>query len=191
MADTPTTASAPAAGAAGPADTLHLARWTVTSGSNANSRGAVVVVAGDHQWEASADGNGAVDALFRAVDRALTDVLTGHPRLISYDVHAVAEGPDAEGKVTVVVAPPSDVAGPRGSGRYTGEITSTNIIAASIEAYIDAINALLAEEHWQGATESAGNRKRAGLTEPGVAKAKRAELDEDAGRIDTTDWFNR
>ena len=25
------------------ADTLHLARWTVTSGSNANSRGAVVI----------------------------------------------------------------------------------------------------------------------------------------------------
>src|SRR5215211_6472848 len=119
---------------ADPADTLHLARWTVTSGSNANSRGAVVIAAGDHQWEASAEGNGAVDALFRAVDRALSGVLTGHPRLLSYDVHAVAEGPDAEGKVTVTIAPPSDAAGPRGAGRYTGEITSTNIIAASIEA---------------------------------------------------------
>ena len=26
-----------------PADTLHLARWTVTSGSNVRSRGAVVI----------------------------------------------------------------------------------------------------------------------------------------------------
>jgi 2-isopropylmalate synthase len=171
------------------ADTLHLARWTVTSGSNANSRGAVVIAADDHQWEGSAEGNGAVDALFRAVDRALTGVLTGHPRLLSYDVHAVAEGPDAEGKVTVTIAPPSDASGPRADGRYTGEITSTNIIAASIEAYIDAINELLAEEHWQGATDSAGNRKRARITAP-AAKAQRAELDEDAGRIDTTDWFN-
>ncbi len=170
-------------------DTLHLARWTVTSGSNANSRGAVVIASGDHQWEASAEGNGAVAALFRAVDKAIAGVLTGHPRLLSYDVHAVAEGPDAEGRVTVSIAPPTEVAGPRGSGRYSGEITSTNIIAASIEAYIDAINALLAEEHWQGATETAGNRKRARVTEP-AAKAKRAELDEDAGRIDTTDWFN-
>jgi 2-isopropylmalate synthase len=175
--------------AADPAETLHLARWTVTSGSNANSRGAVVIAAGDHQWEASAEGNGAVDALFRAVDKALRVVLTGHPRLLSYDVHAVAEGPDAEGKVTVVIAPPSDAAGARASGRYTGEITSTNIIAASIEAYIDAINELLAEEHWQGATETAGNRKRARVNAPD-AKAQRAELDEDAGRIDTTDWFN-
>jgi hypothetical protein len=169
---------------------LHLARWTVTSGSNANSRGAVVIASGDHQWEASAEGNGAVDALFRAVDKALAGVLTGHPRLLGYDVHAVAEGPDAEGRVTVSIAPPSDAAGPRGSGRYTGEIVSTNIIAASIEAYIDAINGLLAEEHWAGATETAGNRKRARVSAPD-AKAQRAELDEEAGRIDTTDWFNR
>jgi hypothetical protein len=187
MATTPTPASR---SETDPADTLHLARWTVTSGSNANSRGAVVIAAGDHQWEAAAEGNGAVDALFRAVDKALAGVLTGHPRLLSYDVHAVAEGPDAEGRVTVVVAPPPGAEGARASGRYTGEITSTNIIAASIEAYIDAINELLAEEHWAGATETAGNRKRARVTEP-TAKARRAELDEEAGKIDTTDWFNR
>lgn len=170
--------------------TLHLARWTVTSGSNVNSRGAVVIASGDHQWEASAEGNGAVDALFRAVDRALAGVLTGHPRLIAYDVHAVAEGPDAEGRVTVTIAPPSEAAGARAEGRYTGETISTNIIAASIEAYIAAINLLLAEEHWAGATEDAGNRKRARVA-PHDAKARRAELDEEAGRIDTTEWFNQ
>jgi 2-isopropylmalate synthase len=181
-------ATAPSS-AADASDALHLSRWTVTSGSNANSRGAVVISAGDHQWQASAEGNGAVDALFRAVDKALADVLTGHPRLLSYDVHALAEGPDAEGRVTVAIAPPSAASGPRAAGRYVGEVASTNIIAASIEAYVDAINELLAEAHWQGATESAGNRKRAKVSEP-AAKAQRAELDEDAGRIDTTDWFN-
>ena len=170
--------------------TLHLARWTVTSGSNVNSRGAVVIASGDHQWEAASEGNGAVDALFRAIDRALADVLTGHPRLLAYDVHAVAEGPDAEGRVTVSIAPPSDAAGPRGTGRYTGESTSANIIAASIEAYIAALNLLLAEEHWAGATEDAGNRKRARIAAKD-AKASRAELDEEAGRIDTTEWFNQ
>src|SRR4029079_15613865 len=65
MATTPT--PAPGAMSGDDADTLSLARWTVTSGSNSNSRGAVVIAAGDHQWEASAEGNGAVDALFRAV----------------------------------------------------------------------------------------------------------------------------
>ena len=106
--------------------TLHLARWTVTSGSQVQSRGAVVIASGDHEWQASAEGNGAVDALFRAVDKALADVLTGHPRLVGYDVHAVAEGPDAEGVVTVRIAPPSGAQGQRGTGEYTGEARSTN-----------------------------------------------------------------
>src|SRR5690349_17752432 len=128
------TSPSPAAGAsAGSEDTLHLARWTVTSGSNARSRGAVVIASGDHQWEASAEGNGAVDALFRAVDKALHGVLTGHPRLLAYDVHAEAEGTDAEGKVTVTIAPPQSATGARAEGRYTREIVSTNIIAASID----------------------------------------------------------
>src|SRR3989442_9511876 len=125
MADSATAAQASSAAAA---DTLHLARWTVTSGSNANSRGAVVIAAGDHQWEAASEGNGAVDALFRAIDRALADVLTGHPRLLSYDVHAVAEGPDAEGRVTVSIAPPSGAAGALGTGRQRGEPTKGNTI---------------------------------------------------------------
>jgi hypothetical protein len=102
----------------------------------------------------------------------------------------VAEGPDAEGRVTVTIAPPLDAAGARSTGRYTGETISTNIIAASIDAYIRAINLLLDEEHWAGAAESAGNRKRAKV-EADDAKAKRAQLDEEAGRIDTTEWFNQ
>jgi hypothetical protein len=47
---------------------LHLVRWTVASGSNVQSRGAVVVSAGGHRWKAAAEGNGPIDALFRAVD---------------------------------------------------------------------------------------------------------------------------
>ena len=102
----------------------------------------------------------------------------------------MAEGPDAEGRVTVTIAPPSAAAGARATGSYTGETTSTNIIAASIDAYIRAINLLLDEEHWAGATESAGNRKRARI-EAKDAKARRAELDPDEANHDTTAWFER
>jgi len=184
--------SKPATKAAGrPATpTLHLGRWTVTSGSQVQSRGAVVITSGDHQWQASAEGNGAVDALYRAVDRALAGVLTGHPRLIAYDVHAVAEGPDSEGVVTVKIAPPSGASGRRATGRYTGEARSENIIAASVDAYIDAVNRLLAEEHWAGAAESAGNRKRAKAASA-AATGQRAKLDPDEGDHDTTAWFER
>lgn len=168
---------------------LHLARWTVSSGSQVRSRGAVVIASGDHQWEGAAEGNGPVDALLRAVDRALSAVLAGTPRLVAYDVHAVAEGPDSEGIVTIRIAPPSEAAGRRSSGAYTGTSRNVNIIAASIEAYIDALNLLLDEEHWAGATEAAGNRKRAKAAAAG--RAPRAELDEDAGDHDTTAWFER
>jgi 2-isopropylmalate synthase len=171
---------------------LHLARWTVTSGSNVQSRGAVVIASGDHQWEASAEGNGAIDALFRAVDRALADVLTGHPRLLGYDVRALGEGPGATGVVAVMIAPPEGAGGRRGTGRYNAEARSENIIAASVEAYVEAINRMLAEEHWAGATESAGNRRRAAAAARAeAARGRRAEMDEDEAHHDTTSWFNR
>jgi len=164
--------------------TLHLARWTVSSGSNMQSRGAVVIASGDHQWEASAEGNGPIDALFRAVDRAIVEVLAGHPRLLAYDIHALAEGPDAEGRVRVKVGPPPDAAGERAAGQYTGTARSTNIVAASIEAYIGAINAMLGESHWAGAAETAGNRRRAR-----PHHGRRAEYDRKVAEQDTTPWF--
>src|SRR6266702_3790679 len=153
---------------------LHMTRWTVTSGSNVRSRGAVVIEAGDHHWRGSAEGNGAVDALYRAVDKALVDVLAGHPRLVGYDVHAVAEGPDAEGLVTVAIAPPA-AEGARGAGRYTATAQSPNIIAASIEAYVEALNTMLGEAHWAGAAESAGRKRPAKAPHHG----RRGELDRD------------
>ena len=155
--------------------TLHLTRWTVTSGSNVQSRGAVVIEAGDHHWRASAEGNGAVDALFKAVDAALADVLQGHPRLVGYDVHALAENSEAEGLVIIAVQPPEGAQGARGTGVYNGTARSTNIIAASIEAYIEALNSMLDEEHWAGAAESA-SEGRGGAAEN---HGRRAELDKD------------
>lgn len=164
--------------------TLHLARWTVTSGSNVQSRGAVVIEAGDHHWRASAEGNGAVDALYKAVDAALADVLQGHPRLVGYDVHALAENSEAEGLVIVAIQPPAGAEGERAGGLYNGRARSTNIIAASIEAYIQALNAMLAEEHWAGAAESAGTRRR----RPAEPHGRRGELDRKAK--DAVPWFD-
>ena len=169
--------------------TLTLARWTVTSGSNIRSRGAVVIASDDHEWRASADGNGAIDALYRAVDKALAGVLSGHPRLLAYDIHALGEGTDTIGAVTVRIAPPAGE-GERGTGEYAGEARDSNIIAASIEAYILALNELLAEEHWSGATDAAGNRKRATVS-AGTARDQRAAIDEDEGLPDTVAWFER
>ena len=167
---------------------LRLLRWTVTAGSNVNSRAAVVLRAAHHDWQASAEGNGAVDALLRAVNLALEDVLGGAPLLLAYDVHALAEGPDAEGRVTVRIAPPLSAPGGRADGRYTGEVASTNTIAASVEAYVAALNAMFEAGAWVGAAEDAveGLGARSD-TDPGEAESEYIH-----GRtIDTTAWFNR
>ena len=128
------------------ADALHLSRWTVNAGSNARSRAAVVIVSGDHEWQASAEGNGAIDALYKAVDQAVAGVLSGNPRLLAFDIHALGEGSDTVGEVKVRIAPP-EREGARGSGEYLGQARGDSIVAASIEAYLQALNALLAEEH--------------------------------------------
>lgn len=162
--------------------TLQLTRWTVTSSSNAQSRGAVVIEAGSHHWRASAEGNGAVDALFKAVDTALAEVLQGHPKLVGYDVHALAEGPEAEGLVIVAIEPPAGLESGRSAGLYQGRARSTNIIAASIEGYVEALNAMLAESHWAGAAESAGVGRRG----PAEDHGRRGELDKDVD--DSLPW---
>ena len=173
---------------------LRLARWTVSSGSNARSRGAVIIDSGEHHWQASAEGVGAIDALYRAVDDAISEVLDGHPRLLAYDIHALGEGTDTIGVVNVRIAPPL-ASGERGEGEYEGEARGPNIIAASIEAYLVALNKLLGEEHWEGAPEAAaatGTRaRRKEVVSAGTARERRAELDEEQGTIDTVDWFNQ
>jgi 2-isopropylmalate synthase len=176
---------------------VRLERWTVTSGSNVNSRAAVVIRGAGHDWKASAEGNGPVDALYRAVDRALGDVLDGgHPQLLAYDVHALEEGPAAEGRVTVVIAPPATAPDERAAGRFTGEMASTNTIAASVEAYLQAINEMLVSASWIGVTAAAAEvaaerraRQRGGEA-TGDAESG-AEFDDDANPIDTTEWFNQ
>jgi LeuA allosteric (dimerisation) domain len=177
-----------------PAPTIALTRWTVTSGSNARSRGAVVISAGTNQWRASAEGNGAIDALYRAVDQALAEILAGHPRLLAYDIHALGEGTDTIGAVTVRVGPPT-AEGARGTGEYGGEARGTNIIAASVEAYLEALNAMLGETHWQGAPEAAaarGARASHGRVAPAATDPdQRAVVDEDEAQHDTTAWFER
>ena len=170
-------------------DRIRLDRWTVTSGSNVVSRAAVVLNAGSHGWQASAEGTGAVDALFRAVDTALRDVLGGSPVLLRYDVHALSEGPDAEGGVTVRIAPPAGSEGARSDGRFSGEAASVNTIAASLEAYIEALNAMLASEAWTGAARAAGDARGDARTDAETEPTS-TEFDAQAD-VDAMEWFSR
>ena len=71
-------------------------------------------------------------------------VLGWHPRLVDYEIRAVSGGEDAQGQVTVRARRSSDTEA-RGES-VTGHGLSTNIIEASLEAYVHALEKLLAEQ---------------------------------------------
>lgn len=157
---------------------LRLLRWTMTTGSSGAARAAVVLVAGDHQWEAVAESAGAIGALYDAVDAALEEVLGGRVRLVAFDVHAIGETAGAEALVELAIEPPATAAGARAGGRHAGTARHVNLVAACAEAYITAIGALLADDAWAGATEAAGNARLAELRARAERAGGRAELDE-------------
>ncbi|MNV93231.1 2-isopropylmalate synthase [compost metagenome] len=82
--------------------------------------------------EEASIGNGSVDAVYRAIDKA-----TGlHSQLEDYKIHSVTQGTDALGEVHVVLQM-EDISA-------TGRGISTDIIEASAKAYLDALNRLTA-----------------------------------------------
>ena len=77
----------------------------------------------------SAPGEGPIDAAFNTINRiaGADDVV-----LESYDLKAVTEGADALGEVKVKIN--------SNNGSFTGRGVSTDVIKASIKAYVNAIN---------------------------------------------------
>ena len=122
-------------------DGLSIERWSATSGSERGSRASLVLHGGGHRWRAHADGNGAVDALMRAVDDALAPLLGEGVSLTTYDVHASGPGHEATAAVSLSIRSRADADGPL----YTGRFVSENVLEASVGAYVDAVNTLLAD----------------------------------------------
>lgn len=120
---------------------LSIERWSATSGSERGSRASLVLHGGGHRWRAHADGNGAIDALMRAVDDALAPLLGDGVVLTTYDVHAAGPGHETKGSVSLSVRSRADEDGPL----YPGRFVSENVLEASVGAYVDAVNALLAD----------------------------------------------
>jgi 2-isopropylmalate synthase len=119
---------------------VRLEGWNVTSSHGGKATGMVSLVVGDEERAEAAIGNGPVDALFEAVDAALQPVFGWHPVLEAYEIKAVSGGEDAQGRVLVRCRRSSDE-GP-GALVVAGHGLSTNIIEASIEAYLVAVNKL-------------------------------------------------
>ena len=119
---------------------VRLEGWNVTSSHGGKATGMVSLTVADVERAHAAIGNGPVDALFAAVDEAVQPVFGWHPVLEAYEIKAVSGGEDAQGRVLVRCRRSSDV-GP-GALVVSGHGLSTNIIEASVEAYLVAVNKL-------------------------------------------------
>jgi 2-isopropylmalate synthase len=119
---------------------VQLLGWSVTSSHGGNATGTVSLSVGGTDRATDATGNGPVDALYSAVDKALLPVLGWRPVLTEYEIKAVSAGEDAQGQVLVRCRRSSDE-GP-GALVVTGHGLSTNIIEASLEGYLVAVNKL-------------------------------------------------
>ncbi len=123
---------------------IVLDGWSVTSSHGGRSAGSVRVTLDGEERAGEETGNGPVNALYRAVDDAIRPVLGWEPTLEEYEIKAITEGEDAQGRVFIRCRRSIDV-GPE-AHVVTGHGLSTNIIEASLEAYVLAANKLRAAE---------------------------------------------
>ena len=134
--------------ATGSAATIELLDWSVASSRGGGSSGRVEVRVNGSERSAESTGNGPVDALYEAIDRAVESDLGWRPVLAEYEIRAVSEGEDAQGQVTARCRRSSDMGAEghpnEGTPIVTGQGLSTNIIDASLVAYISAANKLAA-----------------------------------------------
>jgi 2-isopropylmalate synthase len=121
-------------------ESIVLEGWSVTSSHGGQATGTVSLLVGGEERSAESVGNGPVNALFAAVDAAVEPVLRWHPVLSEYEIKAVSAGEDAQGQVLVRCRRSIDE-GP-GALTVSGHGLSTNIIEASLEAYLVAMNKL-------------------------------------------------
>jgi 2-isopropylmalate synthase len=120
---------------------VQLVDWSISSGKGGAAKGAVSLLVNGQAVEAMAEGNGPVNALFVAVDKAVEPVVGWYPALSEYEIRAVSGGEDAQGAVMVRARRSID---PEETAHtVNGHGLSTNIIEASLEAYLAGLEKLI------------------------------------------------
>ncbi len=107
---------------------IKLEYLQVTSGVGLQSVASVCLNIAGEKFEAAASGNGPVDAAIKAVKSIIHRTMT----IQEFLIQAINKGSDDMGKVHMQVEYEGN--------RYYGFAANTDIIAASVEAFIDAIN---------------------------------------------------
>jgi 2-isopropylmalate synthase len=90
----------------------------------------VVLSAGGAEKNAQSEGDGPVDATFKAIE----SVALSGAELVLYSVNAVTQGTESQGEVTVRLS--------RAGRIVNGVGADTDIVVASAKAYVSALNKL-------------------------------------------------
>ena len=114
--------------------TYHFETYTTTSSNVSTAMSQVTLKVGGEIICGVSAGDGPIDSAFRAIEQCIGH----HYELDDFQVQSVTEGKEALGSALVRL---------RNNGKlYSGNGTSTDIVAASIRAYINAVNKIVAEE---------------------------------------------
>ena len=114
--------------------TYHFESYTTNSSNITSSMSQVTLKYNDELISGVSIGDGPVDSVFRAIEQCIGH----HYELDDFQVQAVTEGKEALGSAIVKL---------RNNGKlYSGNGTSTDIVAASIRAYVNALNKIVFEE---------------------------------------------
>jgi 2-isopropylmalate synthase len=125
---------------------VRLEHWAAASRQGESSSGSVSLFHDGRTYRTFAGGNGPVDALLKAVDNALEQIRGGRPTLVDYQLRSIGSGEDAQGEAMVKITAPGGMAGDVRGATFIGHGLSTNVVEASLRAYLSAVNKLLAAE---------------------------------------------
>lgn len=115
-------------------EAFRLDRFVINSGSSITATSTVrLALQDDGQIERVAVGDGPIDASFKAIDKIVGAKIV----LEDFSLTAVTGGKDAQGEARVRIA--------LGGRHYNGRGLSTDIVEASLRAYVAAINAMVHE----------------------------------------------
>jgi len=109
----------------------RLVNMEITTRSDNSSYAVVNLEMGEETFHGEAEGDGPVEALFNAIEKA-TEM---HFELIDFSLKSVTTGKDALGESLVKLKKNGEI--------FTGRGTSKNVLEASAIAYINAINRAL------------------------------------------------
>ncbi|MFH1783244.1 MAG: 2-isopropylmalate synthase [Candidatus Omnitrophota bacterium] len=101
----------------------------IESGKNVSPKAIITLIKNNIKIEKSSLGDGPVDACYKAIEK-----ITGSGfKLLDYSLRSTTSGKDALGEASIRVKS-------RSGGEFSGRGVSTDIVEASVKAYLNAVN---------------------------------------------------